>query len=94
MVASALEVGDEAGAHLIPGGDHARSQVQQPGAVTGLECHGKLVRHDLFVTVGSFDAQLVELEELCRVSHAVVARRQVWLELARPRDAVATGGLG
>ena len=60
-----------------------------PGARSGpvLECHGEPVRHDLLVSVGSFDAQLVELEELRRVSRAVIARRQVWFELARPRDA-------
>ena len=85
-VASTLEVGDEAGAHLVPGGDRAWSQVQEPGAGPVLERHGKPVRHDLLVSVGSFDAQLVELEELQRVSHVVVARRQVWLELAGPRD--------
>ena len=81
-VASALEVGDEAGAHLVPGGDRARRQVQEPGAGTVLECHGKPIRHDLLVPVGGFDAQLIELEELCRVSRAIVARGQIWLELA------------
>ena len=86
-VASTLEVGDEAGAHLVLGGDCAWSQVQEPGAGPILERHGELVRHDLLVSVGSFDAQLVELEELRRVNRAVVTRRQVWLELAGPRDA-------
>ena len=59
-----------------------------------LERHGKLVRHDLLVSVGSFDAQLVELEELHRVGRAVVARRQVRLELAWSRDAAQLGGVG
>ena len=84
---SALEVGDEAGAHLVPGGDCAWSQVQEPGPGPVLECHGEPVRHDLLVSVGSFDAQLVELEELRRVSRVVVTRRQVQLELAGPHDA-------
>ena len=60
-VAGALEVGDESGAHLVPGGDCAWSQIQEPGAGPVLECHGKPVRRDLLVSVGSFDAQLVEL---------------------------------
>src|SRR5512140_479836 len=93
-----LEVGDEAGAHLVPGGDRAWSQVQEPGACPVLERHGKPVRHDLLVSVGSFDAQLVELEELRRVSRAVVARRQVlhvptcrsWVLTCESRSMVAT----
>ena len=93
-VASTLEVGDEAGVHLVPGGDRAWSQVQEPGAGLVLERHGKPVRHDLLISVGGLDAQLVELEELCRVSHAIIARRQVWLELAGPRDAAQLGGEG
>ena len=60
-VASALEVGDEAGAHLFPRGDRAGRQVQEPGAGTILERHGKPIRHDLFISVGRLDAQLVQL---------------------------------
>ena len=60
-VASALEVGDEAGAHLVPGGDRAWGQVQKSGAGPVLESHGKPVRHDLLIAVGRLDAQLVEL---------------------------------
>ena len=52
----------------------------------------KPVRHDFLVAVGGFDAQLVELQELRRVRGAVIARRQVWLELAWPRDATELGG--
>ena len=37
-------------------------------------------------TVRCLDAQRVELEELRRVSRAVIARRQVYLELAGPRN--------
>ena len=55
-VVSALEVGDEAITHLVLGGDCARSQVQEPGAGPVLECHGKPVRHDPFVSIGGFDA--------------------------------------
>ena len=57
-----------------------------PGARFRSQCHGEPVRHDFLVPVGSFYAQLVELEELRRVSRAVVARRQVRLELAGLRD--------
>ena len=57
-VASALEVGDEAVAHLVPGGDRARWQVQEPGAGTILENHRKPVRHDFIIAVGRFDARL------------------------------------
>src|SRR4051812_47311866 len=71
-VASTLEVGDEAGAHLVPGRDRAWGQVQEPGASSFLERHGEPVRHDLFIPAGSFDAQLIKLEELCRVGRAVV----------------------
>ena len=46
-----------------------------------LEGHGEPVRHDLLVAVGRLDAQLVELQELGRVRSAVVAWRQVELEL-------------
>src|SRR4051812_43755831 len=93
-VTSTLEVGDEAGAHLVPGRDRAWGQVQEPGASSFLERHGEPVHHDLFISAGSFDAQLVELEELCRVGRVVVARRQVWLELAGPRDAAQLAGVG
>ena len=81
-----MEVGDETGAHLVPGGERAWRQVQELGAGPILECHGKPVRHDLLIPVGGFNAQLVEREELRRVGRAIVARRQVRLELARPRD--------
>ena len=74
---------------IVPG-----AHVQEPGAGTILERHGKPVRHDLLVSVGSFDAQLIELEELRRVGRAVVTRRQVWLELAGPRGATQLGGVG
>ena len=60
-VTSALEVGNEAAAHLVPRGDRAGRQVQEPGAGTILERHGKPVHHDLLVPIGGFDAQLVEL---------------------------------
>lgn len=56
--------------------------------------HGEPVRHDLFVAVGHLDAQLVELQELRRVGGAVVARRQIRLELARPDDATQLRGEG
>ena len=69
-VTGALEVGDEAVAHLVPGGDRAVLQVQDPRASSILERHGKLVRHDLFIPVGGFDAQLVELEEPRRICNA------------------------
>ena len=39
-VTSALEVGDEAVAHLVSGGDRAVLQVQEPGASSILESHG------------------------------------------------------
>ena len=81
-VASALEVGDEAVAHLVPGRDRDGRQVQEPRAGTILESHRKPVRHDFLVAVGRLDAQLIELQELRMVGGAVVARRQVWLELA------------
>ena len=55
-VASILKVGDEAGAHLVLGRDHDWGQIQEPGASSFLECHGKPVRHDLLVPAGSFDA--------------------------------------
>ena len=102
---STLEVGDETGAHLIPGGDRAWCQVQEPGAGPILECHGKPVRHDLLIPVGGFDAQLIELEELRRVSRAIY--RGGWSGLNLPgqatlcssamkarQPAVAAGGLG
>ena len=75
------------GTHLIRGGDRARGQVQEPRASTILESHGEPIHHDFLVAVGCLNAQLVELQELCRVGGAVVARRQVWLELAWPDDA-------
>ena len=59
-----------------------------------LESHGKPICHDLFVSVGRLDAQLVELQELCGVDSTVIARRQVWLELAGPDDAAKLGGEG
>ena len=90
-VTSALEVGDEAVVHLVLGGDRAVLQVQEPEARSILECHGKPVRHDLFVAVGHFDAQLIELQELRGVGGAVVARRQIRLELAWPGDATQLG---
>src|SRR3954467_915327 len=93
-VAGTLEVGDEASAHLVPGGDRAWGQVQEPSASTFLQRHGEPVRHDLFVPVGRFDSRLVELEELRGISCAVVARRQVRLELAGPRDTTQLGGVG
>ena len=69
-------------------------QVQEPGSGPILESHGKPVRHDLFVAVGRFDAQLIELQELCGVSGSIVARRQIWLELARPGHTAQLGGEG
>src|SRR3954469_20274706 len=93
-VAGTLEVGNEAGTHLVPGGDRAWGQVQEPSASTFLQRHGEPVRHDLFVPAGCFDSQLVELEELRGISCAVIARRQVRLELAGPRDATQLGGVG
>ena len=74
-VASALEVGDEAVAHLVPRGDRAWRQVQEPRTSTVLESHGEPVRHDFLITVGRLDAQLIELQELRTVGGAVVARR-------------------
>ena len=59
-IASALEVGDEAVTHLVLGGDRAVLQAKEPGASSILESHGKPVRHDHFVVVGRFDAQLIE----------------------------------
>lgn len=61
---------------------------------TVLERHGKPVRHDLLVPVGGFDAQLVELEEIRRVRHAVVAWGQIRLELSRPSYAAQLSGEG
>ena len=52
-VARALEVGDEAVAHLVLGGDRAVLQVQDPGASSILENHGKPIRHDFFVAVAA-----------------------------------------
>ena len=46
-----------------------------------LEDHGELVRHDLVIAIRSLDAQRVELEGLCRVGDAIVARGQLQLEL-------------
>ena len=69
-------------------------QVQEPGAGPILDSHGEPVRHDFFVAVGCFDAQLIELQELRGVGGAVVARRQIWLELAWPGDATQLGGEG
>ena len=66
---------------IEPGG-RFRSQVRAPSL-----SHGKPVRHDLFVSVGCLNAQLVELQELRGVGSTVVAGRQVWLELAGSRDA-------
>src|SRR3954468_7144894 len=93
-IAGTLEVGDEASTHLVPGGDRAWGQVQEPSASTFLQRHGEPVRHDLFVPAGSFDSQLVEMEELCGISRAIVARGQVRLELAGPRDSAQLGGVG
>ena len=93
-VASALEVGDETGAYLVPRADRVGTQVQELGASTILERHGKPVRHDLFVVVGRLNAQLVELQEHNGVRGAVIAWRQVWLELAGPDDAVQLGSEG
>ena len=76
-VASALEVGDEAVAHLVRGGNRALRQVQESGVSTILESHRKPVRHDFLVAVGLSDAQLIELQELRGVGGAIVARRQV-----------------
>ena len=67
-------------------------QVQEPGAGSILESHGKPVRHDFLITVGRFDAQLVELQELRGVSGAVVARRQIRLELCLARGRYAARG--
>ena len=69
-------------------------QVQEPGAGPILESHGKPGRHDFFVAVGRFNAQLIELQELRGVGSAVVARRQIRLELAWPGDATQLGGEG
>ena len=69
-------------------------QVQEPGAGPILESHGKPVRHDFFIAVGRFDAQLIELQELRGVGGAVVPRRQIWLELAWPGNATQLGGEG
>ena len=69
-------------------------QVQEPGASSILESHGKPVRHDFFIPIGCFDAQLIELQELRGVGGAVVARRQIRLELAWPGDATQLGGEG
>ena len=55
---------------------------------TIFERHREPVRHDFLVAVGLHDAQLVELQELRRVRGAVVARRQVGLELAPLDEAV------
>ena len=63
-VASALEVGDETLAHLAPGGDRSRGQVQEPRACAILENHWEPVRQDFLVAVGRLDSQLVELQEL------------------------------
>src|SRR3954468_731259 len=93
-IAGTLEVGDEASTHLVPGGDRAWGQVQEPSASTFLQRHGEPVCHDLFVPAGSFDSQLVELEELRGISHAIVARGKVRLELAGPCDAAQLGGVG
>ena len=64
---------------IEPGG-RFRSQVRPPP----LSAMGS---HDLFVPVSRLDAQLVELQELCGVGGAVVVRRHIRLELARPGDA-------
>ena len=69
-------------------------QVQEPGTRSILESHGKLVRHDFLIAVGRFDAQLIELQELRGVGGAVVAGRQIRLELAWPGDATQLGGEG
>ena len=58
------------------------------------ESHGKLVCHDFLVAVGCLDAQLVELQELRGVGGAIVARRQIRLELTRPGDTAQLGGEG
>ena len=71
-----------------------RVRVREPGAGTILESHRKPVRHDFLVAVGRFDAQLVELQELRGVEGAVIARRQIRLELARSGDATRLGGEG
>ena len=62
------------------------------GAV--FERHREPVRHDFLVAVGRLDAQLVELQELRGVGGAVVAMRQIQLELARPGDATQLRGEG
>ena len=51
-----------------------------------LEGHREPVCHDLLIAVGCLNAQLIELQELGGVDGAVVARRQVRLELAWPDD--------
>ena len=55
------------------------------GAV--FERHREPVHHDFLIAIGRLDAQLVDLQELRGAGGAVVARRQIWLELARPGDA-------
>ena len=69
-------------------------QVQEPGASSILESHGKPVRHDFLIAVGRFEAQLIELQELSGVGSAIVARRQIRLELIRLGDAAQLGGEG
>lgn len=59
-----------------------------------LEDHGKPVCHDLLVAVGRLNAQLIELQELSRVGGAVVAWRQVGLELPWPDDTAYLGSEG
>ena len=73
----------------IVSGARFRSQVR---AI--LERHGEPIRHDLLVSVGGYDAQLIELQELRGVRCAIIAGREVRLELAWPCDAAQLGGEG
>ena len=87
VVASALEVGDEALVELVPRGDRPHRKVQGPRACAVLEGHGEPVRCALLVAIGHLDAQLVERQALRGVGGAVITRGQIRLKLAQLGDA-------
>ena len=81
-----LEIGLELVAEVFPGGNRLLGEVHQPRAGVVLEGHGKPIGHDAMVPMRGQYGHGVELQELERVGGAVVARREVGLELVRPGD--------
>ena len=60
------EVVDEVLTERLPRGDGPLGQVHEPGESGAHEGHGEPIRHALVITLGSLNAEAVELEEVCR----------------------------